>query len=74
MIFHFSIVQVHFVFLLIEFHVLFPFLIKYYHLMFIILVFRLGNDKVCLCFFAVLLPSLPRDQSRDVTPRLGEGG
>ena len=38
MIFHFSIVQVHF-FLLIEFIVLFPFLIKYYCVIFIIIVF-----------------------------------
>ena len=34
-----------FCFLLIEFIVLFPFLIKYYHSMCIIIVFRLGNDR-----------------------------
>ena len=60
-----------FYFLLIKFHILFAFLIKYYHLMFIILVFRLGSYKLFMCFFALLLLSLPRDQSRDVTPRFG---
>ena len=39
--------------------------------MFIIIVFRLGSDKLVSCFFNCLSP---RDQSRDVTPRLGEGG
>ena len=51
--------------------VLFPFLINYSHIMFIIIVFRLGSDKFVSCIFYCLSP---RDQSRDVTPRLGEGG
>ena len=48
--------------------ILFPFLIKYYHILFIIIVFRLGSDKLSP------VSSLPRDQSRDVTHRLGDGG
>ena len=36
MIFQFSIVQVHFVFCLMNFIVLFNYIIKYYHIMFII--------------------------------------
>ena len=39
--------------------------------MFIIIVFRLGSDKLCVLF---ILLSFPRDQSRDVSPRLGESG
>ena len=58
-----------FCFLSIEFHCTFSIFFKYYHILFIILVFRLCCD--CLLF---LLLSFPRDQSRDVTPRLGEGG
>ena len=55
MIFHFSIVQVHFV-LFIEFIVLFPYLIKYYHIMFIIVVFSLGSDRPSrLLFFVPVL-------------------
>ena len=47
MICHFSIVQVHFVFCQLNFIVLFPFLIKYYHILFIVIVFRLlGSDKL----------------------------
>ena len=38
--------------------------------MFITIVFRLGADKRVSCFFYSLSP---RDQSRDVTPRLGGG-
>ena len=38
MIFHFSIVLVHFIFCLLNFTVLSPFLIKYYHIMFIIII------------------------------------
>ena len=34
-----------------NFIVLFPFLIKYYHIFFIIIVFRLGSDKLVSCFF-----------------------
>ena len=46
MICHFSNFQVHFVFCQLNFIVLFPFLIKYYHICFIIIVFRLGIDKL----------------------------
>ena len=70
MICHFSFVQDHFVFCQLNFIVLFPFLVKYYHILFIIIVFRLDSDKLVSCFFCLS----PRDQSRDVTPRLGEGG
>ena len=38
MIFHFSIVQLHFGFCYVNFIVLFPYLIKYYHIMFIIII------------------------------------
>ena len=58
MICHFSIIEVHFVFCQFNFIVLFPFLIKYYHILFIIIVFWLGCDRpsglvlfVPLCFF-----------------------
>ena len=71
MISHFSNIQVHFVFCQLNFIVLFLFLIKYYHILFIIIIFRLGSDKLVSCFFYCLSP---RDQSRDVTPRLREGG
>ena len=53
MIFHFSIVQVHFVFCLFNLIVLFLFLIKYYHILCIIIVFRLGSDKLLSCFFCL---------------------
>ena len=45
MICHFSIIWVHFVFCQLYFIILFPFLIKYYHIMFIIIVFWLGCDR-----------------------------
>ena len=46
MICNFSIVQVHFVFLLIEFHCPFPYLIKYYNIMIIIIVaFWSGSER-----------------------------
>ena len=35
-----------FCFLSIEFHCTFPFFIKYYHVLFIIIVFRLDSDKL----------------------------
>ena len=54
MIFYFSIVQVHFIFCQLNFIELFPFLIKYYHILCIIIVFRLGNDKLVSCFFYCL--------------------
>ena len=60
MIFHFSIVQVHFVFLSIDFIALFPFLIKYYNILFIIIVFMLGSDKVFSSFFALFLLFSPK--------------
>ena len=49
-----------FCFLLIEFHILFPFLINYYHIMFIIIVFWLGCDRPSglFLFVPVLLLSL----------------
>ena len=56
--------------LLIEFHCTFQFPIKYYQIMIIIIVFRLGSESSSP--FSSILP-LPRDQSRDVTPRFGEG-
>ena len=40
--------------------------------MVIIVLFRLGSDKLSSCLFTGFLLSLPRDQSPDVTPRLGE--
>ena len=48
MIFHFSNVYVHFVFCQLNFIVLFPFHIKYYHILFII-IFRLDSDKLVCC-------------------------
>ena len=52
-----------FCFLLIEFHCTFPFLIKYYHILFIIIVFRLGCDRpsglllfVPAVLFSILTP------------------
>ena len=50
----FSIVQVHFVFCQLNFIVLFPFLIKYYYILYIFTVFRLGSDKLVSCFFSCL--------------------
>ena len=70
MIFHFSFVHVHLVFYYLNFIVLFPFSIKYYNILFIIIEFRIGCDKLVSCFFY----SSPRNKSRDETPRLGEGG
>ena len=52
-IFQFSIVQVHFIFLLIEF-VLFLYLVKWYHIMFINIVFWLGNDTPSRLFLCSL--------------------
>ena len=60
--------KVHFVFCQLNFIVLFLFLIKYYHILFIIIVFRLGSDKLVSCFFYCL------SQGISHTPRLGEGG
>ena len=51
----FSIVQVHFVFCKLNFIILFPFLIKYNPMMFIIIVFRLVCDKLFSCFFTEFL-------------------
>ena len=60
MICHFLIVQVHFVVCQLNFIVLFPFLIKYYHMLFINIVFWLGCDRPSglLLFVPALLPSI----------------
>ena len=60
MICHSSIVQVNFVFCRLNFIVLFPFLIKYYHIKFIIIVFWLGCDRPSgfLFFVPALLLSM----------------
>ena len=50
--------------------VFFRFFKKYYLILFIFIVFRLGSDKLVSCFFYCLSP---RSRSRDVTPRLGDG-
>ena len=59
MIFHFSIVQVNFVYCLLNFIVFFPFLIKYY-IIFIIIIFWLGCYRYWDFFFmsALLLSIL----------------
>ena len=54
MICHFSIIQVHFVFCKFNFIVLFPFLVNYYHILFIIIVFRLGSHMLVSCLFYCL--------------------
>ena len=46
MVCHFSNISVPFVFYQLNFIILFPFLIKYYDILFIIIVFRLGSDKL----------------------------
>ena len=46
MICYLSNIEVHFVFCQLSFIVLLPFLIKYYHILFITIVFRLGSDKL----------------------------
>ena len=46
MICHFLNILLHFVFCQLYFLVLFPFLIKYYGILFIIIVIRLGSDKL----------------------------
>ena len=68
MIFHFLIVQVHFVLCQLNFIVLYPFLLKYQILFVIIIVFRLGSNKLVSCFFYCL------SQGSDVTPPLRECG
>ena len=55
-----------FSFLLIEFHCTFS-IIKYFNIIFIIIVFVLGSDNLVFLFILCF----PRDQSRDVTPPLG---
>ena len=58
MICHFSNLLVHFVFCQLNFIVLFPFLIKYYHILFIIIVFRIGCDRPSgLHFFRAIFAS-----------------
>ena len=71
MILNFSIVQAYFLignWISLYF---FPFVIKDHHILFIMIVFRLGSDKLVSCFFYCLFP---RYQSRDVIPCFGEGG
>ena len=65
MICHFSIILVHFVFCQLKLIVLFPFLIKYYHILFIIIVIWLGCDGpsglllfVPAVLFSILTPRL----------------
>ena len=60
MIYHFSNIYVHFVFCQLNFMVLFPFFIKYYHILFIITVFWLGCDRPSglLLFVPTLLLSI----------------
>ena len=52
MIFYFSLVKVHFVFCYLNSIVLFPYLIKYYHIVFIIILFWLGRDRQFLFVYA----------------------
>ena len=49
-VFSFLIVQVHFTFCQLKVIILFPYLIKYYHIMFISFVFWLGSDWLSLLF------------------------
>ena len=71
MICHSWIIEVHFVFCQLNFIVLFPFVNKYYHNLYIIItVLRLDSDKLVSCFFYCFSKGI----SRDVTPRVGEGG
>ena len=62
MICHFSNIYVHFVFCKLKFIVFFPFNIKYYHILFIIIVFWLGCDRpsglfiVPVVLFSILTP------------------
>ena len=60
MICHFSNIQVHFVFCQLNFIVLFTFLTKHYHILFIIIVFWLGCDRPSglLLFVPALLLSI----------------
>ena len=60
MICHFLIIYVHFVFCQLNFIVLFPFRIKYYHILFISIVFWLGCDRSLglLLFVPALLLSI----------------
>ena len=43
-----------------NFMVLFPFLIKFYHIMCIIIVFRVGSEKLFSCFFSGFLLFSPK--------------
>ena len=72
LIYHFSVVQDHFVFCQLNFIVLFPLVIKYYHILYIIIVFRLDSDKLVSCFFYCLSQGISHGMY--VTHRLGEGG
>ena len=61
MICHFSNIYLHFVFCQLNFILLFKFLIKYYHILFIIIAFWLGCDRPSglLLFLPALLLSIP---------------
>ena len=61
MICYSSNILVHFVFCQLNFIVLFPFLIKYYHILFIIIVFRLGCDQLISCFFYRLCQGISQE-------------
>ena len=67
---YFSNTLVHFVLCQFNFIVLFPFLIKYYHILFIIIVFRLGSDKMS----SVSSTVFPKGSVRGCDSLLLEGG
>ena len=69
MICHFSNIC-QFCFLSIEFHCTFPFRIKYYHILFIIIVFRLGSDELSPVSSTVF----PKGSVTGYDSSLGEGG
>ena len=71
MIFHFRLSK-SILFFLIEFHCTFSFsYIVHYHVMFIIIVFDRVLTRSSSVSSQDFYCSLPMDQSRDVTPRLG---
>ena len=70
MICNFSNIYVRFVFCQLNFIVLFKFLIKYYHILFIIIVFRLSSDKLS----PVSSSAFPKGSVTGCDSSLGEGG
>ena len=66
-----TIAQLHFVFCLLNFRMIFPSLIQHQHVMFIIIVFDQVSTRSSPVSLSDFYCSLPRDQSRDVTPSLG---